>query len=111
MSRWPTEKHFASWLALAPGNKVSGGKKISGRTKASASRAAAALRQSANALYRSKSALGAYYRRMKARLGAPKPSLPRAVRRTHNTRVLSVVAVPLVKLLVLLNCEWARKAW
>ena len=72
MSRWPTEKHFASWLALAPGNKVSGGKKISGRTKASANRAAAALRQGANSLYHSKSALGAYFRRMKARLGAPK---------------------------------------
>ena len=72
MSCWPTEKHFASWLALAPGNRVTGGKKISGRTKASASRAAAALRQGAHSLYHSKSALGAYFRRMKARLGAPK---------------------------------------
>lgn len=54
------------------GNKVSGGKKLSGRTKASANRAAAALRLAATSLYHSKSALGAYFRRMRARLGAPK---------------------------------------
>jgi transposase len=72
MTRWPTEKHFASWLGLSPGSKVSGGKKLSSRTKPSASRAAAALRLAASSLYRSRSALGAFYRRMKARLGAPK---------------------------------------
>jgi transposase len=72
MTRWPTEKHFASWLSLAPGSKVSGGKKISGRTKPSASRVAAALRLAASSLYHSKSALGAFHRRLKARLGAPK---------------------------------------
>ena len=71
MTRWPTEKHFASWLCLAPGSKITGGKRISGRTKPSASRAAAALRLAASSLYHSKSALGAYHRRMKARLGAP----------------------------------------
>ena len=43
MTRWPSEKHFASWLALAPGTNVSGGKKLSSRTKPSANRAAAAL--------------------------------------------------------------------
>jgi transposase len=72
MTRWPTEKHFASWLGLAPGTKVSGGKKLSSRTKPSASKVAAALRLAASTLYHSKSALGAFYRRMKARLGAPK---------------------------------------
>jgi len=72
MSRWPTEKHFASWLSLAPGTKVSGGKTLSGRTKPSASRAAAALRLAAHSLHHSKSALGAFFRRLKARLGAPK---------------------------------------
>ncbi len=72
MSRWPTEKHFASWLSLSPGNKISGGKKLSGRTKPSANRVAAALRLAANALHHSHSALGAYFRRLKARLGAPK---------------------------------------
>jgi transposase len=72
MTRWPTEKHFASWLSLAPGSNVSGGKQRSGRTKPSASRAAAALRLAASSLYHSRSALGAFHRRLKARLGAPK---------------------------------------
>ena len=72
MSRWPTEKHFGSWLGLAPGSKVSGGKRLSGRTKPSANRAAAALRLAAQSLNQSQSAIGAYFRRLKARLGAPK---------------------------------------
>jgi len=72
MTKWPTVKHFTSWLGLCPGNKVSGGKVLSSRTKPSANRAAAALRLAAFTLYRSKSALGAYYRKMRARLGAPK---------------------------------------
>jgi len=72
MTRWPTEKHFASWLGLAPGSKVSGGKRLSGRTKPSASRAAAALRLAASSLHHSRSALGAFYRRLRGRLGAPK---------------------------------------
>jgi transposase len=72
MTRWPTEKHFASWLGLAPGSHLSGGKQRSSRTKPSASRAAAALRLAATSLYHSRSALGAFHRRLKARLGAPK---------------------------------------
>lgn len=72
MSRWPSEKHFASWLGLSPGNKVSGGKRLSGRTPPCANRAAHALRLAAQSLHRSQSALGAFLRRLKARLGAPK---------------------------------------
>jgi transposase len=72
MTKWPTFKHFASWLGLCPGNKISGGKVLSSRTKPSANRAAQALRMAAFTLYRAKSALGAYYRKMRARLGAPK---------------------------------------
>ena len=72
MTRWPTAKHFASWLGLSPNNRITGGKVISSRTKASANRAAAALRLAANALHRSNSALGAFLRRKKAQLGAPK---------------------------------------
>ena len=72
MTRWPTAKHFASWLGLSPNNRVTGGRVISSRTKPSASRAAKALRLAANALYRSGSALGAFLRRKKAQLGAPK---------------------------------------
>jgi transposase len=70
MSKWPTEKHFASWLSLCPNNKITGGKiKKRGRRKTK-NRAAQALRLAAQALNRSQSALGAYYRRMRAKLGA-----------------------------------------
>jgi transposase len=72
MNRWRTEKHFGSWLCLSPGSKISGGKRLSGRTKPSANRAAAALRLAAQALSNSQSALGAFFRRLRARLGAPK---------------------------------------
>lgn len=72
MSRWKSEKHFASWLGLSPGNKVSGGKILSSKTKPTTNRAAAALRMAAFTLSNSKSALGAYYRRMRSRHGAPK---------------------------------------
>ena len=72
MSAWPSEKHFASWLGLCPGNKISGGKRLSGRTKQCANRAAFILRLAANSLHHVKSALGAFYRRMRTKLGAPK---------------------------------------
>ena len=72
MTRWPTSKHFASWLGLCPGNKMSGGKRYRVRSKPTANRAATAFRVAAQGLVNSHSALGAYYRRMRARLGAPK---------------------------------------
>jgi transposase len=72
MGRWKTVKHFVSWLGLCPGNKKSGGKVLSAHSKPSANRVAAALRLAAQSLHHSQSALGAYYRRMRARLGAPK---------------------------------------
>jgi transposase len=72
MSRWKTAKHFASWLGLSPGTKVSGGKVLSSATKPVANKAATALRMAAFTLFNSKSALGAYLRRQRARLGAPK---------------------------------------
>ena len=72
MSHWPTEKHFSSWLGLSPNNKITGGKVLSSKTKPTANRAAAAFRMSAYTLHGSNSALGAFYRRQRARLGAPK---------------------------------------
>jgi transposase len=72
MSAWPSEKHFASWLGLSPGNKITGGKVLSSKTKPTANRAAASFRMSAYGLFNSKSALGAYFRRQRSRLGAPK---------------------------------------
>jgi transposase len=72
MRKWPTPKHFGSWLGLAPGTKISGGKLLGSKTKPSANRAAAMLRIAASTLHRSHSALGAFLRRLKARVGAPK---------------------------------------
>ena len=72
MCRWPSEKHFASWLGLCPGSKVSGGKVLSSRTKLCANRAATAFRLAAHGLHNSHSALGAFFRRKKAQLGTPK---------------------------------------
>ena len=72
MTKWKTEKHFASWLGLSPENKVSGGKRLSSRTKQSANRAAMFFRLAAFALYRSQTALGGFLRRKVAKLGSPK---------------------------------------
>lgn len=72
MTRFPTEKHFASHLGLCPNHRITGGRIQKRGTRHVTSRAATALRIAAQSLYRSKSALGAYFRRMRARLGAPK---------------------------------------
>jgi hypothetical protein len=72
MTRWPTEKHFTSWLTLAPQNKISGGRLLSSRTHPSANRAAAILRLAAMNLGRTPTALGAFYRRLAFRVGKPK---------------------------------------
>ena len=63
---------FASWLGLCPGNRVSGGKVLSSRTRSVNHRLAHALRMAAQSLFRSQSWLGQYFRRMRAKLGAPK---------------------------------------
>ena len=68
MSRFKTVKHFTSWLGLCPGTKISGGKELGSATKRSANRARQALKLAAAALRSSKSSLGAYYRRMCARM-------------------------------------------
>jgi transposase len=72
MSRWPTEQHFTSWLTLAPRNKISGGRLLSSQTQPSANRAASLLRIAAMSLGRGQTALGAFYRRLAARVGKAK---------------------------------------
>ncbi len=69
MSRWPSVKHFCAWLGLAPRNDISGGKVLRSRTRKVVNRAAQAFRQAAQAVTRSDSAIGAYYRSMRARKG------------------------------------------
>jgi transposase len=70
--KWPTVKHFTSWLGLCPTWKKTGGKVQSSQTRRGKNRAAGALRLAAWALVRSTSYLGAYLRRQRSRLGAPK---------------------------------------
>jgi transposase len=72
LSAWPSPKHFTSWLCLAPSNKISGGKVLSSRTRRSGSRAAALLRLAAVTVGRTDTALGAFYRRLSARIGKAK---------------------------------------
>jgi transposase len=70
MSPWPSEKHFTSWLNLAPGTKITGGKRLSGRRGPSNNRAGLALRQAAVSVGRTLTALGGFYRRIAAHRGA-----------------------------------------
>jgi len=72
VSRFASVKHFCSWLGLCPGTKISGGKVLSSGTKRSANRARQALKLAAQALNRSDSALGAFYRRLCSRMDKPK---------------------------------------
>jgi transposase len=72
MSRWPTAKHFTSWLTLSPGNKISGGKVLSSRTRKSTNRAASLLRTLAVSVGKTSTALGAFFRRLAARAGKAK---------------------------------------
>lgn len=72
MSKWPTAKHFTSWLSLAPGNKISGGRVLSSKTRKSSNRAATVLRVAAMSVGKTHTALGAFYRRLAARVGKAK---------------------------------------
>jgi transposase len=72
MTRWPTVKHFTSWLCLAPANKISGGRVLSAATRRSSNRAATLLRIAAVNVGRTQTALGAFYRRLAARVGKAK---------------------------------------
>ena len=72
VSKFPTVKHFSSWLGLCPDLRITGGKVLSAHTRTVKSRAAYALRMAAYSAGRSYSAIGDYFRRMRARLGTPK---------------------------------------
>ncbi|HLA13044.1 MAG TPA: IS110 family transposase [Pyrinomonadaceae bacterium] len=71
-NKFKSASAFASWMALCPDNEISGGKVLWTGTRKVKSRAAKALRLAAQSLAHSKSALGDFYRRMRAKLGAPK---------------------------------------
>lgn len=72
MRKFPTAKHFTSWLSVAPGNKITGGRLLSSKTRRSTNRAAVLLRIAAVNIGRTQTALGAFYRRLAARVGKAK---------------------------------------
>lgn len=72
VSAFATEKHFVSWLALCPNHAITGGRVRKRKSRPSSNRVATAFRIAAQTLHKSKTALGSFYRRMRARLGAPK---------------------------------------
>lgn len=72
LSRFASASAFASWLGLCPDNRISGGKILSVQTRVVKNRAAMALRLASQSLHRSRSFLGDYYRRMRAKMGTPK---------------------------------------
>jgi transposase len=70
-TRFPTSKHFTSWLGICPGSKISGGKILSSKTRKVVNRASNAFRIAAQSLANSRTALGGFYRRIRSRSGAP----------------------------------------
>ncbi len=72
MGKWPTVKHFTSWLNLAPNNKISGGKILSSRIPKKKNQAGQIFKMAAYAVQRSKHWLASFYHRIKAKKGAPK---------------------------------------
>jgi len=74
MRKWPTAKHFCSWLKLSPNNQISGGKVVRRDTNKKPNRAALALRMAVSGLYKdaNQTALGLFYRRKRSQKGAPK---------------------------------------
>lgn len=72
LSRWPTAKHFTSWLTLSPGCKISGGKVLSAYTRKTSNKLTAHLRLAAVTVGRTNTALGGFYRRLAARIGKAK---------------------------------------
>ena len=69
MSRWANAKHFCSWLHLVPRNDISGGKVLRRSMLKAHNRAAQALRLAAQAVAKTDTALGAFFRRIRARRG------------------------------------------
>jgi transposase len=97
LSKFATVKHFCSWLGLCPQWHKTGGKVQSSRTRPGVNRVAVALRLAAHGLHHSHSALGAYYRRQKSRLGAPKANTATAHKLARLVYYALTKGLPYVK--------------
>lgn len=69
MNKFPDEKHFCSWLGLAPKHEISGGKVLKNSTLKTKNRAGQAFRMAANSVKQADCVFGVMYRRLRARLG------------------------------------------
>ena len=78
MNKWPTVKHFTSWLNLAPNNKISGGKLLSSRTEKKKNRAGQIFKMAGFAVQRSNNSLAAFFQRVKAKSGSGKATMATA---------------------------------
>jgi transposase len=72
LSAWKTERHWSSWLNLAPKRDVSGGRVIRHTREHRTNRVGNAFRMAAQSLIRSQSYLGARFRYLRAKLGGVK---------------------------------------
>ena len=69
VSRFPTEKHFASWLRLSPPQDRSNKTNRTRRNRKGAGRVTIALRMAAQSVGRTDTPLGLFYRRIRSRIG------------------------------------------
>lgn len=72
LTKWPTVKHFTSYLTLAPVQKISGGKLQQSSTRPGVHPAGVIFKQAAAAVTRTDTALGAFYRQLAVRIGKGK---------------------------------------
>ncbi len=78
MSKFPTEKHFCSWLGVAPKHEISGNKVLKDTTLKTKNRAGQAFRMAAQSVKKAECAFGVLYRRLRARLGPAQASVATA---------------------------------
>jgi hypothetical protein len=69
VSKFPDEKHFCSWLGLAPKREISGGKVLKNNTLKTKNRAGQAFRMAAQSVKQAECVFGLFYRRLRTRLG------------------------------------------
>jgi transposase len=98
MSKWPTVKHFVSWLGLCPQTHTSAGKIKKRRVRRIAGRAGRALRMAAQGCHHAKNALGAFYRRVQARAGGAKAVVATARKIAERVYRLLKYGEPYVRL-------------
>ena len=70
-SAFPSAQHFCSWLALAPGTRISGGKNLPGKSPKAVNPVGQALHMAAMAARRSETFIGAKHRARLARMDTP----------------------------------------